>query len=67
MPPHLRPPHAIFTVFLTQKRVSATAGTGGGQAGEAGEEEEGVLTSKFNFVDLAGSERLKLGTAWLVK
>mmetsp|Transcript_10601 Transcript_10601/g.20097 ORF Transcript_10601/g.20097 Transcript_10601/m.20097 type:complete len:1047 (-) Transcript_10601:329-3469(-) len=40
--------HAIFTVFLSQRKKAA-----------AEDEEDEVISSKFHFVDLAGSERLK--------
>jgi len=48
--------HAIFTVFLTQKTVTAQDES---SEGPLIEQEENIITSKFHFVDLAGSERLK--------
>lgn len=52
--------HAIFTIYITQQRVTATKDTDG----EFEPEQDNMndietLTSKFHFVDLAGSERLK--------
>ena len=64
--------HAIFSIILSQRKLSvppqADGGSGGGATTStaspadavlaAGGEDE-VIQSKFHFVDLAGSERLK--------
>ena len=49
--------HAIFTIILSQRKLSVE-GVSGADDPLAQSEEE-VITSKFHFVDLAGSERLK--------
>jgi hypothetical protein len=50
--------HAIFTIILSQKRISR-ADSSSSSAEEADTMGDEVMSSRFNFVDLAGSERLK--------
>ena len=50
--------HAIFTIILSQRKLSEETASSGADDPLAVSEEE-VITSKFHFVDLAGSERLK--------
>lgn len=52
--------HAIFTLFIEQKRIDRVNVNGDDGCSENGmpQQELVTLTAKFNFVDLAGSERL---------
>lgn len=50
--------HAIFTLFIDQKRIDIVNLNENDELCDAPKQELVTLTAKFNFVDLAGSERL---------